>query len=48
MTTLYHPNIGGMAVEVPDSDVEAWTEQGWRKTDPAAKTAKTAASGDNK
>ena len=31
---LYHPTIPGRTVEVPDSKVEDWTEQGWRKSAP--------------
>ena len=44
---LYHPTITGHVVDVPDSAAEAWTEQGWRKTEPKqdSKTADDAKKG---
>lgn len=33
-TTLYHPSLNE-AVEVDASVVDAWTDQGWRKTKPS-------------
>lgn len=36
---LHHPTIPGHTVEVPDDKVEDWTEQGWRKSAPKAKSA---------
>lgn len=33
--TVYHPTTGS-AREVPEAHVEAWVEQGWRKTKPKA------------
>lgn len=50
MTTLYHPNADDLSIEVADDVVSDYVEQGWRKTDPAAKPTKSssAASGDNK
>ena len=31
---LYHPTFAGKVREVPDSEVDAWVESGWRKTAP--------------
>lgn len=39
MTTLYHPH-SDIVIEVPDSEIAAWTEQGWLTSDPATKTTK--------
>lgn len=36
MTTLFHPHNGD-PIEVSADRVDAYTKQGWRKTDPAAK-----------
>jgi hypothetical protein len=33
MKTVYHPTLPATQ-EVPDEDVPAWVEQGWRKTPP--------------
>jgi hypothetical protein len=33
-TTLHHPTFADTAAEVPAADVDAWVEQGWRKTKP--------------
>lgn len=42
-TTLYHPTIPDVTYEV-DDNVEAWVEQGWKKSEPAAaKKAREAA-----
>lgn len=43
MPTLYHPTIPDISTEVADEAVEAWVEQGWRKSEPkAAKVAREA------
>lgn len=34
-TTLYHPTIPNVTQEV-DENVDAWVEQGWKKTEPKA------------
>jgi hypothetical protein len=31
---LYHPIFAGKVREVPDSEADAWVEQGWRKSAP--------------
>lgn len=33
MTTMYHPTIPGVTTEVADSQVDAWSEQGWTKSE---------------
>lgn len=33
MTTMYHPTIPGVTAEVPDAQVDAWSEQGWTKSE---------------
>ena len=43
MSKLHHPLFAGNTVEVPDRDVEAWREQGWRKTPLKTTGAATAA-----
>ena len=42
-TKLYHPTIPDVIYEV-DDNVDAWVEQGWKKSEPkAAKEAREAA-----
>lgn len=42
-TTLYHPTIPDVTVDV-DDNLDAWVAQGWKKTEPkAAKDARAAA-----
>lgn len=41
MTTLYHPRIPGMTVEVEDADVDAHSDAGWLKSDPNARKPRT-------
>lgn len=33
---LHHPRVPDVTVDVPDSDVAAWTEQGWTKSESKA------------
>ena len=40
MATLYHPTLP-TTVDVPDSQVADWLEQGWLKPEPAAHTAES-------
>ena len=40
MATLYHPPLP-TTVDVPDSQVADWLEQGWLKPEPAARTAES-------
>lgn len=40
MATLYHPTLP-TTVDVPDSQVADWLEQGWLKLEPAARTAES-------
>lgn len=40
MATLHHPTLDHK-IDVPDSQVEAWVEQGWRKSQPKAVADKT-------
>ena len=40
MATLYHPTLP-TTVDVPDSQVADWLEQGWLKPEPAARTAES-------
>ncbi len=41
MRRLYHPTMPDTSVEVADADVDSWTEQGWRKTDPSKSRSRT-------
>ena len=41
MATLNHPTIIGHQIDVPDSQVAAWLEQGWLKPEPTARTAES-------
>jgi hypothetical protein len=34
MRTIYHPTLP-VSKQVPEADIEAWKEAGWRVTDPA-------------
>lgn len=34
--TVYHPTLAGITRDVPKGDVEQWSAQGWRKTEPKA------------
>ena len=40
MATLHHPTRP-TTVDVPDSQVAAWLEQGWLKPEPTARTAES-------
>lgn len=40
MATLYHPTLP-TTVDVPDSQVSDWLEQGWLEPEPAARTAES-------
>lgn len=46
MTTLYHPHIEALSIEVSDDVVADYVEQGWRKTDPAKSTSSMSAAAD--
>lgn len=42
-TVVYHPTLPDVSNEVAKADLEAWVEQGWKKTEPkAAKEAREA------
>lgn len=43
---IYHPTIKNVSREIPEADSDAWTEQGWRKTDPAKKKNESPANGE--
>lgn len=45
--TLYHPH-SDMPIEVEDSRVEEWTEQGWLKTDPEKRKTSSTKTGETK
>ena len=40
MATLYHPTLP-TTVDVPDSQVADWLEQGWLKPEPTARPAES-------
>ena len=48
MKTVHHPTIPDHSVDVADSAVQDWVEQGWRKTPLTADKAEAPASGTNK
>ena len=42
-TVLYHPHLEGIIKTVEsEADVEAWTNAGWRKTEPKLTGTQTA------
>ena len=47
MKSLYHPSVPSDPIEVPDADVDSWTEQGWRKT-PLREAKESASTSESK
>lgn len=38
MTTLRHPHLSGVVVDVPEEDVTRWVASGWLAPEPAEPT----------